>query len=78
MTGKEGGFLERSSNFLETFKSPRPVPTSMSGLVIPWKSLPPVTNRASRLAKSRSLSSVASCAYCSGLRCRRGLRLSML
>ena len=50
---RRAAFLRGSSSFSETFKSPRPVPTSMSGLVMPWKSLPPVTSRFSRLARSR-------------------------
>ena len=54
-------FLRGSSNFSGTLSEPRPIPTSISGFVTPWKSLPPVTSSSSRLAVSRY------CAVCSGL-----------
>ena len=59
-------FLSGSSSCSETFNWPRPMPTSMSGLVTPWKSLPPVTRRSHCLARSRYSAVWLGCACCSG------------
>ena len=38
-----------------TFKLPRPIPISICGLLVPWKSEPPVINNPYRFAKVRSI-----------------------